>query len=76
MKNQFTIEWKARDFKNSHAWISDKVSSEEAPACDPTRMLPYINPARFVNIGKKCKKCLKAIESIKTQFPKIQIMYT
>jgi hypothetical protein len=76
MKSQFSIEWKARDFKKSHAWIHDSIAGDESPLCEPTRLMPYINPARFVGIGTKCANCLSRIGKIKEKFPKIQVMYT
>lgn len=74
-KENFKIEWKARDFKNNHAWIADIVESNETPLCSPERLLPYIKPARFANIGKKCRNCLATIEAFRKKHPSIPVYF-
>lgn len=75
MKNKFQVQWKAKDFKKSHAWVHGAKEGIEVPLCEPLRETPFLNPARFVNIGKKCKKCLAKIDKFKQDFPNIKVYY-
>lgn len=77
MNRQFSVEWKARNYKDKHAWILDNKTKMEAPLCDPTRQISYINPylrEGFLG-GKPCKKCLLKIAAFKEKFPLIKVEF-
>jgi hypothetical protein len=72
--NQFLLEWKTRNQIDKHVWIVDTKVNMEAPLCEPTRQLRYLNPLidpKYTS-GKKCKSCLRKLVSFKNQFPTIK----
>lgn len=75
-RNQFHVEWKARDKITKHAWIVDTKENAEVPLCEPTRKLRYISKYHKAEYmaGKLCKDCKRKIAGFKLQFPFIHIM--
>lgn len=68
------IEWKSRDMKISHAWLSEK-KSDEHPLCETNRSMPYLRPSERFFSKKKCKKCKAICDMLKKEKPNIEIKY-
>ena len=76
---KLTIQLKARDLINKHAYAVDPKNDMEFRICDPQSMLDYLNPEKVgyrpYNASKKtCNKCIRVLGGMVAEYGKDLIL--